>query len=132
MRTKQHKYRGVWSLKNKRPGFVYVFALGFDGLYKVGCAKNWQRRLHNLRASNPMLRHVAHFRVGHMKRDEDAAHIFLVKYWVERELFRLDTIAIDKLVEYMKDRSISQRDENHDATKTRSLKMEACHRKEIY
>lgn len=36
-------------------GFVYIFRLGHDGLYKVGMSKNWQRRLKQFKVTNPSI-----------------------------------------------------------------------------
>jgi len=106
-------YKGVWSRRNKDYGFVYVFDLGFDTLYKIGCSKSWEKRLRHLRAGNPNMGLVALWRVGHMKRDEEKIHLVMSHRWVEREIFRLRGDDILLLKQFFQDHPVDDfRDDN--------------------
>lgn len=78
-----------WAAGNKCPGYVYIFEIGYDNLYKIGWAKDYTKRLQELQAGNPRLKCVCAVRAGHAKREEWYLHW---NYWdkhVQRELFRL-------------------------------------------
>lgn len=65
---------------------VYVFHLGFDGVYKVGKSRNWKRRLHALRAGNPRIEPVLVVRGYGV--EEKAIHKAWHHWRLERETFK--------------------------------------------
>lgn len=81
--------------KNGTVGYVYVFNIHYNSLYKVGMAGNWQTRLRDLKASNPNVEMVLAIRVGNARDCEKHLHHHFRKVHVERELFRLTKEHID-------------------------------------
>ncbi len=45
-------------MKKNVAGYVYIFSLGFNNLYKIGRSKNWQRRLREYKTGNPQMKSV--------------------------------------------------------------------------
>ena len=80
-----------WAAKES---FVYMFDLGFDGLYKIGHTREWKQRLAKLSAANPRLSVVAVAAVHNKNHIEKALHQRLKRHRVERELFKLDDPSI--------------------------------------
>jgi hypothetical protein len=86
-------------------GHVYIFSLGRDNLYKIGCTKNVQQRLKALQASNPVMRCVWSAWVKDMHRIEKTIHENYKKCCLDREIFSLtrdQIFSIDRYVGDMK------------------------------
>jgi len=77
--------------KNGNAGHVYVFSLGYDKLYKIGCSYDVERRLADLKASNPRLMCVWSGWSPDMRELESVLHKRYKRLRVEREIFKLDT-----------------------------------------
>ena len=69
-------------------GCIYMFWLGFPGMYKIGFTVNWKQRIEALRASNPYLKPVVVFNGS--QRVEKALHRKLADRCMEREIFQFD------------------------------------------
>lgn len=82
-------------------GFVYVFSLGYDNLYKIGQARNWKERLHSLQAGNPRIDKMYAYQVRAAKTVERECHMMMREHHVGREVFRLDDIDLHKLKSYL-------------------------------
>ena len=93
--------RKYWSKANRCPGYVYVFSVGFGGLYKIGWAKNYHRRLQELRAANPKLGCMCAVKVGHAKREEWNLHYDYWEKHAERELFCLGAKDLRDIYQYL-------------------------------
>jgi len=78
-------------------GYIYVFSIGHDNLYKVGKSVDWRRRLKALRAANPLLQVVLNVQVKDRNAAELAAHNVIRLHRVEREIFRLDESDIERI-----------------------------------
>ena len=78
-------------------GYIYIFSIGHDSLYKVGKSVNWRRRLKALRAANPNLKAVLDILVRDRHAAELAVHEAIKYSRVEREIFRLSESDIDKI-----------------------------------
>src|SRR5688572_14610097 len=66
-------------------GHVYVFSLGYDNLYKIGCTTHIERRLKALKASNPNMKCVWSAWVRDMKDVEKKIHKIYASYRLDRE-----------------------------------------------
>ena len=71
-------------------GHVYLFSLGYDNLYKIGCTYNIQQRLNALKASNPRVKCIWSAYVNDMKSAEAKIHKHLKDMRVEREIYKLE------------------------------------------
>jgi len=78
-------------------GYIYVFSLGRDNLYKVGKSVNWKNRLKMLQASNPKLECVLNVYVKDRHAAEVSVHQALGLHRVQREIFKLGDEYIDKI-----------------------------------
>lgn len=78
-------------------GYIYVFSIGHDNLYKVGKSVDWRRRLKALRAANPQLKAVLDVRVKDRHAAEKAVHSAIALHRIEREIFRLQERDIDNI-----------------------------------
>ena len=78
-------------------GYIYVFSIGHDNLYKVGKSVNWQRRLKALRAANPQLKAVLDVRVKDRHAAEKEVHNAIALHKIEREIFRLQESDIETI-----------------------------------
>lgn len=78
-------------------GYIYVFSIGHDDLYKVGKSVDWRRRLKALKAANPRLDVVLNVQVKNRHTAEIAVHNAIRLHRVEREIFRLSAGDIDKI-----------------------------------
>jgi hypothetical protein len=78
-------------------GYIYVFSIGHDNLYKVGKSVDWRRRLKALRAASPQLKAVLDVRVKDRHKAETAVHSAIALHKVEREIFRLQETDIEKI-----------------------------------
>jgi hypothetical protein len=85
---------------SKSTKYLYVMALGFDSLYKVGISRDVDGRLESLKAANPRLRLIVAVRVKAAKSTEKAIHKYLLDKHVEREIFKLKLSDIDQIVKY--------------------------------
>lgn len=79
-----------------KEGHIYVFALGYDNLYKIGMTTDVKRRLTDLQAANPKLACVFSSMVRDMRKAEKSIHKCLRQNRVERELFTLKNFDISK------------------------------------
>jgi len=64
---------------------VYIFHLGFRGVYKVGYSRNWKQRLKSLQAGNPNITPV--LVIAGTKVLEKAIHRAWKGFRLERETF---------------------------------------------
>jgi hypothetical protein len=78
-------------------GYIYVFSIGHDNLYKVGKSVDWRRRLKALRAANPQLKAILDVRVKDRHAAESAVHNAIRLHRVEREIFKLDDSDIERI-----------------------------------
>lgn len=78
-------------------GYIYVFSIGHDNLYKVGKSVNWERRLKSLKAANPQLKSVLNVRVKNRHDAESMVHKAIELHKVEREIFRLQERDIETI-----------------------------------
>ena len=86
----------------KKDQYIYIFDIGYDSLYKVGCTSDWEQRLYSLRAANPKLRMVAIANVCNKRNIEIAMHNRLRKWKVDREIFKMDDRQVGKAIWMMK------------------------------
>lgn len=100
-RRSRKNYRIPKESKNGTRGYVYIFNIHYNGLYKVGWAGNWQSRLKELQASNPKVEMVLAVRVGDARNCESYLHHHFRKVHAERELFRLTKEQIDYATSYL-------------------------------
>lgn len=77
-----------------KAGHVYIFSLGQDSLYKVGCTYSIEKRLKALRASNPNLKCVWSAWVKDMKEAERVLHKQFQENRLDREIFQLTSAQI--------------------------------------
>lgn len=87
--------------KSKRGGYVYIMALGFDEIYKIGHAVDVGSRFENLKASNPRLAifHIA--RVANMSRAETTLHKMFSSSKIERECFKMSEYDLQRAMKYL-------------------------------
>ena len=110
--ARHYRYSNVYTNKNNKYGYVYIMDIGFGDLYKIGITKSPANRLQALRASNPRLSIVYKEEVGDMKYVESECHRRLTPYFVEREIFKLDSSELKaaiKLIERLKQLDIMLR-----------------------
>lgn len=98
-----------WSPKNKCKAYVYVVEVGFDNLYKIGWAKDVDRRVKELSAANPRARKVLAVKVGHAKRVEYELHWLYQDQHRERELFWLDGGDLADIQRYLEANRLDKR-----------------------
>lgn len=72
-----------------KAGHVYIFSLGHEGLYKVGCTYNIEKRLKALRTSSPYLKCVWSAWVMDMREAEKLLHNQFKNDRIDREIFHL-------------------------------------------
>jgi hypothetical protein len=75
--------------KNAKEGHVYIFSLGNDGLYKVGCTYSIEKRLKELRSGNPKMKCVWSAWSKDMLGLEKKLHSQFSEHKVDREIFVL-------------------------------------------
>jgi predicted GIY-YIG superfamily endonuclease len=78
-------------------GHVYIFSLGHDNLYKIGCTTNIQQRLKALQASNPNMKCVWSAWVKDMKKVEKQLHNDHKTCRLDREIFTLSHEQITRI-----------------------------------
>lgn len=76
-------------------GHVYIFSLGRDNLYKIGCTTQILRRFKSLKASNPYMKLVWSAWVKDMKAVEKQIHEIYKNYRLDREIF---TLSLEQIV----------------------------------
>jgi hypothetical protein len=86
--------------KHDNSGYVYIFSVG-ENLYKVGKARNWKARLFTFQAANPEIKMVHVVSVRNRHKAEIAAHEYINKKKVKREIFRLDQVDVDGLLKLL-------------------------------
>ena len=69
-------------------GFVYIFDLGMDSLYKIGHSRNVDQRLYSFMVANPRLKLVLSVKVSDMVAAEGALHTQFATSRQQGELFR--------------------------------------------
>lgn len=72
-----------------KSGYVYVIALGFSNLYKIGISINPESRLLALRAANPKAKITMAYYFNDAKSEERFLHKRYFNFRIERELYRL-------------------------------------------
>jgi hypothetical protein len=82
-------------------GYVYVFHLGMDNIYKIGHSGNVPSRLKSLAASNPKITARIASRVDNMFKREYFLHKKYKKQRVERECFRLERSDLSFIQSYL-------------------------------
>ena len=87
--------------KNDRPGFIYVFSLGIEDLYKIGCTDDWQKRLYTLRSGNPKIKPLIVIFVDRMHFFESFTHQLLEHHWIEREIYEINPADLLDLQGYL-------------------------------
>lgn len=87
-RKEQERLSGVETNVGNE-GHVYICSVGFGDLYKIGKAKNLQRRMKELQASNPLFKCVWSAHVKDMHAEEKKLHGMFKKQKVNREIFAL-------------------------------------------
>jgi hypothetical protein len=100
--------RKRWGRQDSCPGYVYVFDIGFDDLYKIGWAKDYRKRLTLLSAANPRLECVCAVKVGHGRREEWNLHWDWWHKHVERELFRLTVYDVEAIFNQLWERRLKK------------------------
>lgn len=80
-----------------KQGHVYIFSIGHDNLYKIGCTENVENRLKHLRAGNPFLRCVWSAWTKDKNALESEIHYKMRKFHVDREIFKLEQRQISEI-----------------------------------
>lgn len=93
-RNKERQKKEIKDGKDGRCGYVYIFKLGFDNLYKIGMTTDILERLKLLKAANPVLLCVWSARVRDMHFVEQELHKKFRTFKVEREIFRIEKLDI--------------------------------------
>jgi hypothetical protein len=102
-----HDPKGLFRLQNgkrrkrtTKNSFIYLFDIGFDGLYKIGHTRDWKQRLSALGAANPRLLAVAVIEVEDRHIIEKEIHQSFDGHRLHRELFKLpDPLVVVRLME---------------------------------
>lgn len=81
--------------------YIYLMDLGYDNLYKIGQSKNTKKRLQSLKAGNPRIKIIKQWQVTKPKQIEKECHNYMSQYHIEREIFKLDSHAIDRLSAFL-------------------------------
>lgn len=95
--------------KFSKVGFVYIFDLGFDNLYKIGRSRNWVERLRDLQAANPKLRKVLAVHVKNMKWVENECHAMFKENHERGEIFKLSQEDISNLTDFLRKEYIGRK-----------------------
>lgn len=90
-KKKTKREEGLEDEIDGKDGYVYIFSLGHDQMYKIGHTKNILNRLKLLQASNPKLKCVWSAMVNDRYALEAKLHKIFHNKRVEREIFILDT-----------------------------------------
>jgi len=101
-RNKERQKKEIMDGKDGRCGYVYIFKLGYDDLYKIGLTTDILQRLKSLKAANPKLKCVWSARVRDIHFVEQELHKAFHRMKVEREIFKiedLDILVADKIAD---------------------------------
>lgn len=90
----------------KEQGYVYVFSLGLQDLYKIGYASDWKRRLGELEAGNPMMTCIMAFPFHNPHKVEKHLHSRYREEWMGREIFLLEMEDLQEICDNLYDASI--------------------------